>query len=116
MRRQSRVSASCVPLVASRNYQTKIAFLVGRPTSQICHATRFSAGFTVVRRGMHKTQVWCEHMCLRWSERQRCRLIASVLWEGTTLSDLVNPMSETFTLLRYPARGSLQGEIQLCQK
>ena len=79
MRIPSRVLASCTSLVPSWNHQTKIAHLVGRPTIQFYHATLFSAGFTVLRRGMHM-------------------------------------MSESLTLLRCLARGSLQGEIQLCQK
>jgi hypothetical protein len=51
-----RVSASCTQQVPSWIYQTKIAHLVGLPIIQVYHATRFSAGFTTLKRGMHKMQ------------------------------------------------------------
>ena len=66
---------------------------------------------------MHKMYAWCEHMCARWSGSERLLLIASVPREGTTdISDPIILMSATLTLLRCLVRGSLQGEIQLCQK
>jgi hypothetical protein len=118
MCKQSRVSANKEPLLVPLwNKLTVIAHLVEQTTKQIQHATRFSAGCTAVRRGMHKMYAWCEYIRPRWSGSERLLLIASVPREGTTdISELVNLMSATLTLLRCLVRGSLQGVIQLCQK
>ena len=113
MRRQSRLSASCTPQVPSWNHQKNIAHLVGRPGIRVYHAALFSAGFTVLRRGLQKMQVWSEHMCPHWSAEERLHLIASVPREDTVnISDLITLLSASLTLLR----GSLQGEATLCQR
>ncbi len=116
MRRQSRVSASCTPQVPSWNHQKNIAHLVERPGIQVYHATLFSAGFTVLSRGLQKMQVWCEHIRTHWSAKERLHLIASVPREDTiNIPDLITLLSASLTLLRCLPGESLQGEIQLCQ-
>src|SRR6266566_7647843 len=88
---QSSISANKVPLLVPWwNQLTVIAHLAERTTLQMQHATRFSAGRTALRRGMHKMYAWCEHSCPRWSAKERFLLIASVPREGTAdNSDLV---------------------------
>ena len=67
----SRVSASCPLQVPWWNQLKVIAHLAKRTTIQMQHATRFSAGCTAVRRGMHKMHAWCEYMRARWSAIRR---------------------------------------------
>jgi hypothetical protein len=110
----SRASASCPLQVPLWNQLTVIAHLAKRTTIQMQHATRFSAGCTAVRRGMHKMYAWCEYMCARWSGSERLLLIASVPRED--ISDPITLKYATLTLLRCLGRDSLQGVIQLCQK
>ena len=118
MHKQSRVSANKEPsLVPLWNKLTVIAHLVEQTTQQIQHATRFSAGCTAVRRGMHKMYAWCEYIRPRWSGSERLLLIASVPREGTTdISEPVTFLSAMLLLLRCPVSGSYQGEIEPCQK
>ena len=118
MCKQSRVSANKEPLLVPLwNQLTVIAHLVEQTTKQIQHPTRFSAGCTAVRRGIHTMQSWCAYIRSRWSGSERLLLIASVPRESTTdISDLVILMSATLTRIRCLVRGSLQGVIQLCQK
>jgi len=116
MRRLSGLPAGCTPQVPSWKHQKNIAHLAGRPAIQVYHATRFSAGFTVLSRGLQKMKVWCEHMCPHWSVEERLHLIASVpRGDIVNISDLITLLSASRTLLRCLPGESLQGEIQLCQ-
>jgi hypothetical protein len=117
MHMPSSVSASCALQVPWWNQLKVIAHLAKQTTIQMQHATRFSAGCTALRRGLYKMHAWRKHIRPRWSAKKRRFLIASVPRESTTgISDLINLMSATLTLLRCLVRGSLHREIQPCQK
>ncbi len=95
MHMQSRLPASRGPMVPSWNQLKVIAHLMERTISQVQHATASSTGFTALRRGRHKMQVWCEHIHPCWHAYERLYLVASMYNEGSIF---------------------LRGEGMLCQK
>jgi len=115
MRRQSRVSASHLPLMVLWKKPQVTAYLAQRVSMSVQLLLPLARDCAVVRVGQQQMQAWWERLWHNLRTQKRLHLYAFVCREHTvTLRTLINLACAVLTLLRCPLRGSLQREAALC--
>jgi hypothetical protein len=115
MRRQSRVSASHVPLMALWKKPQVTAHLVQRVSMLAQRLLSLSRGCAVM--SQQQMQAWRKRLWPNLRTQERLHLHAFAEKEQTvTLRALLTLDCAELTLLRYPLRDSLHREATLCQR
>jgi hypothetical protein len=117
MRRQSRVSATHVPLMALWKKHQVTALLVKRVSMSVQLPLPLSRDCAVVSVGQQQMQAWRERLWHNLRTQEKLHLHAFAGKEHTvTLSALLNLACAVLALLKCPLRGSLHRETVLCQR
>jgi uncharacterized protein (DUF2236 family) len=115
MRRQSRVSASHVPLMVLWKKPQVTALLAQRVSMSVQLLLPLARDCAVM--GQQQMQAWRERLWPNLRTQKRLCLDAFSDKEyAVTLRALLNLACARLTLLRCPLRGSLQREAALCQR
>ena len=115
MRRQSRLLASHVPLMLLWKKPQVTAHLVKRVSMSVQFLLPLARDCAVM--GQQQMQAWWERLWPNLRTQKRLHLHAFADQEHTdTLRALFNLACAVPNVLRCPLRGSLQGEVTLCQR
>lgn len=117
MRRQSRVLASHVPLMALWKKPQVTALLAQRVSMSVQLLLSLARDCAVVRVGQQQMQAWWVRLWPNLRTQERLCLHAFADKEHTvTIRALLNLACAVLNVLRYPLRGSLHRAATLCQR
>jgi hypothetical protein len=115
MRRQSRLLASHVPLMALWKKHQVTALLVKRVSMSVQLLLSLTRDYAMM--GQQQMQAWRVRLWPNLRTQERLHLHAfSGNEQIVTLRTLLTLACTRLNVLRYPLRGSLQREATLCQR
>ena len=115
MRKQSRVSASHVPLMVPWTIPQVTVHLLQRVSMSVQLLLPLSRDCAVM--GQQLMQAWRKRLWPNLRIQERLHLFAFAEKEQfVTIRALLNLACTGLNVLRYPLRGSLQREATLCQR
>jgi hypothetical protein len=117
MRRQSRLLASHVPLMVLWKKPQVTAYLAQRVSMSVQLLLPLARDCAVVRVGQQQMQAWWERLWPNLRTKERLCLHAFADKEHIVIRRaLLNLACAVLNVLRCPFRGSLHGEVTLCQR